>query len=138
MIVLLQIFSCFFLTGLIWVIQLVHYPSFLFVREERFQTFGRFHSWRISCIVMPLMIVELLSAIALVWSSPEVFWIVNLILVMSVWTFTFVLSVPRHQRLAQGFSLIEIESLILTNWPRTIVWSLRSCGLAIWLLPKLQ
>lgn len=36
-----------FLCGLIWVIQLVHYPSFHFVEDSRFIDFQAFHTQRI-------------------------------------------------------------------------------------------
>ncbi len=33
-------FSSFFMTGLIWMVQLVHYPSFHFVSEENLPAFN--------------------------------------------------------------------------------------------------
>ena len=50
------------LVGLIWTIQLVHYPSFSFVAEDHFLEFHRHHTRSITWVVMPLMLVELALA----------------------------------------------------------------------------
>ena len=49
------------MTGLIWTIQLVHYPTFDHVADDHFADFAKFHASRISLIVLPAMIVELLQ-----------------------------------------------------------------------------
>ena len=119
-------FCCYFLTGLIWVIQLVHYPSFNFAQKDNFSTFMNFHQMRISLIVVPIMILELLLAVFLVYiKSSSLSWI-NLILLLGIWLSTFILSVPKHANLTGGFSQEMVHSLVNTNWPRTILWSLRS------------
>ena len=49
---------------------------------------------------------------------------------------TFVISVPRHNLLAAGFDAAVIDSLVATNWIRTIAWTARA-GLAAWFLARL-
>ena len=61
----LNVISAFLLTGVIWTIQLVHYPSFHFIDKLSFTNFHNFHERRISIIVMPLMLIELITSIAL-------------------------------------------------------------------------
>ena len=51
---------CLLLTGLIWTVQLVHYPSFQFIEKDSFVEFEKFHQRKISILVIPLMILEVL------------------------------------------------------------------------------
>ena len=115
------------LLGLIWTIQLVHYPSFRFVEENSFTSFEQFHTKSIAIIVMPLMLVEL----TLVTILPFIFgfedrYLISFLIVVLIWMSTFFLSVPCHERLSRGKDLVTIERLVLTNWPRTVLWSLKA------------
>jgi hypothetical protein len=56
-------------TGLIWTIQLVHYPSMKFVPEERFISFHNFHSKRISILAIPIMLIELITSFVLFYQN---------------------------------------------------------------------
>ncbi len=137
--ILFHTLCCLLLTGLIWTIQLVHYPSFKFIKPSAFKDFSSFHGARISIIVMPLMCIELLSSFLITYQNiyneaPSAILILNLIGVMLTWGSTFLLSVPIHTELHKnGYNLKKIRLLILTNWPRTILWTVRSIAL-IWLL----
>lgn len=134
-VVILHIFSTFFLTGLIWVIQLVHYPSFRFIDSDNFIAFEKFHTSRISFIVMPLMFTELFSGFYLVFNniSPHLLKY-NFTLVLIIWLSTFFLSVPLHSKLSEGKNIQVISKLTLTNWPRTILWSTRTIVILLLLL----
>jgi uncharacterized membrane protein len=126
-----HILSCAFMTGLIWLIQLVHYPAFKYASQNDFLNFHTFHSQRISMIVMPVMVIELLTGALLFWQSTQPIIIINMILLLLIWLSTFFLSVPLHNKLAQGFCDKTSSQLVLTNWPRTIFWTLRSLLLSI-------
>ena len=82
------------------------------------------------------MLVEAASAIwiALERPSPPAWFGVALLAV--VWGATFLVSVPRHNLLAAGFDAAVIDSLVATNWIRTIAWTARA-GLAAWFLARL-
>lgn len=121
-----HIFSCFFMTGLIWLIQLVSYPSFLFVEEKRFLEFHHFHSSRISLIVSPVMSIELISAAGLALFMGGWLWWTNAVGVVLIWLSTAFLSVPLHGQLGLGKDINLIRKLVQTNWPRTVLWSVRS------------
>lgn len=125
---------CCFLTGLIWLIQLVHYPSFRFVNASEFSAFHRFHSFYITFIVGPAMGLELLTGILLVQKNDTPFLTLNLGLILGIWIFTFFVSVPLHNRLEKSKSADLIQWLVLSNWPRTILWSLRSGALLLSLI----
>lgn len=116
----------FALFGLIWTIQLVHYPSFRFVEPSKFIAFEKFHSAKITLVVGPLMLIELVVSAGLVYLLGDFFSIINLVIVGVIWLSTLLLSIPRHNKLLIGKDDEVIESLILTNWPRTVLWSLKS------------
>ena len=125
----LHFISTIFMTGVIWIVQLVHYPAFHFVEEKKFVEFEKFHTFNISLIVLPMMIIELLSGILLI----SLYWgfyfkatfISNLIILFITWLITFSISVPLHDKLGKGKDFKLINQLTQTNWVRTIAWSLR-------------
>ena len=131
---LVQTASCLFMAGVIWVIQLVHYPAFPFIAKDQFPAFHAFHSVRISWIVGPVMGVELVSAALLCLAFPHsLLWWSNMTGVLLIWASTIFLSVPRHNALALGFSS-EADTLVHTKWPRTVLWTIRSLVLSLaWL-----
>ncbi len=67
---LTQVFSTWFLVGLIWTIQVVHYPLFGAVGADRFVSYEAAHSRLITLVVAPMMFVELAGSVALVMSRP--------------------------------------------------------------------
>lgn len=124
-----HVFSCFALTGLIWTIQLVHYPAFHFVDSARFTEFHGFHSFRITLIVMPLMAIEAGTALFLALERNTPAWWANLAGVAAIWALTAFVSVPIHGGLAAGAAPALIARLVATNWPRTLLWSVRAVAL---------
>lgn len=103
---------------LIWLIQILHYPAFHYVDRTTFPQFAKFHSSRISMIVIPLMFLELGLAIY----NPRV---LILTLVTGIWLSTFLLQVPCHNKLSVGHDPRIVDRLISTNWIRTVLWSLK-------------
>lgn len=123
-----------FLCGLIWLVQLVHYPSFHFADEARFKEFHTFHSQRISIIVIPVMIIELITSGVLWWNYPASnLYSIGFYLVILIWASTAIFSVPTHNKLQDGKNTTVINSLVNTNWIRTILWTLKAL-LVIYLL----
>ena len=123
---LLSLFSGWFLTGLIWTIQVVHYPSFSRVGEFSFAEFHRFHTSSISLIVIPLMLVELVSSVLLAVMTPEYRFLFVVACVLVIWVSTFILSVPSHNELSAGFVQSAYTKLVQTNWIRTVLWTIKS------------
>ncbi len=123
-----------YLTGLIWTIQVVHYPLFEMADRANFSAFEAAHSLRISGIVLVPMLLELvLSGLFLGSSLKEVpFWCpwVCAVLVGVVWLSTFFLQVPQHSILSAGFNAQAHQILVSSNWIRTIAWSVKTCLLA--------
>ncbi|MCB2378684.1 hypothetical protein LGH70_13870 [Hymenobacter sp. BT635] len=126
-----------YLTGVIWTVQLVHYPGFAQVPAAGFGAFHQAHLRRMGWVVLAPMVAELLLATGLGWAGREVlgaagWW--SLVLVVGIWAATFFVSVPFHNRLGQeGYNYVAIDGLVRTNWLRTLAWTLRLLLLG-WLL----
>ena len=123
-----QLIVTAFLCGLIWTVQVVHYPSFHYVAEKDFSTFHDFHSRRITYVVMLPMIFELLTALISFVHTPSAMALSNAALAVVLWAVTFFISVPLHNKLAHQRNEATIDRLVRTNWLRTLLWS---CKLAL-------
>jgi hypothetical protein len=129
-ILILQIASTLFMTGVIWVVQLVQYPFFSHFSADGFTKYHDAYRFWITPVVAPPMIVELVTSILLLLYPPanidsKLGWL-GLILTLIVWASTFFLQVPLHEKLAQGFDPQTHAALVNTNWIRTLAWSLRA------------
>lgn len=113
------------MTGAIWVIQIVHYPTFNFVADARFQSFHQFHSKQITWIVAPMMVLELMSGLVLSFLVQGI-WIFQFILILLIWLATFFISVPLHNKLGIQRDENVNSKLVVTNWIRTLLWTLRT------------
>ena len=132
-----QALASFGMFGLIWLIQLAHYPLQIHVPTERFIAYQASHMFRVTFIVGPLMLIELIAAVWLVQLPLQgmmllAAWIgVGLIII--IWLSTAVLQIPCHFKLERGKDDAVIARLVLTNWVRTIAWTGRA-GIAVWML----
>lgn len=127
---LVHVVSTLFMFGLIWVVQLVHYPLMRYVELRDFPAFEQAHQRRITFLVGPGMLLELISGVALLAFVPpgvSAIWIwigAGLIGVNLVSTAT--LQAPYHHQLSRGFDPRIWRLLVQTNWIRTVAWSLRA------------
>lgn len=132
-----QLFATLYMTGLIWFVQLVHYPMFANVPAEVFVEYERVHQARTTWAVGPAMLLELGTAIALLWVRPPgvplwVAW-VGLALLLLVDGSTAVFFGPQHGRLSAGFDAQLHRQLVDWNWLRTAGWTARGV-LLLWAL----
>jgi hypothetical protein len=123
------------LAGLIWTVQLVHYPLFAGVGAEGFAAYEAAHQTRITWLVGPLMLVELGAAVVLAAGlGPEGVpgWMIwtGLALLGVIWSSTALVQVPLHRVLGDGFEASAHARLVATNWVRTAAWTARA-GLAL-------
>ena len=127
----------FIALGLIWTIQLVHYPSMKYIPKDRFPEYHNFHSIRISILAIPLMFAELVTSIILLYqnlnNAIQTIFIVNLILVLLIWLSTFLIQVPLHNVLSKEKNTEKLSKLIFSNWIRTILWTARSILMILFL-----
>ncbi|MFK7800932.1 MAG: hypothetical protein AB8G95_04820 [Anaerolineae bacterium] len=127
--------STIFMCGVIWIVQLVHYPLFAKVGSELFREYHGDHNTLISLVVVPAMLIELGASAFFIFDRPESVtsveaWI-GLGLVLLAWGSTFFLSVPAHNLLVGGFDAQAHSTLVQTNWVRTFAWTAHSIVLLL-------
>ena len=129
---LAQLASTLAMFGLIWFVQVVHYPLFAAVGPEHFPAYEAAHANRTTYVVAPLMLLELGTALALLLPSlrpasvsRESAWL-GAALVGLIWASTAFVQVPLHNRLHAGYSAEVIGRLVTTNWVRTAAWTWRA------------
>ncbi len=115
------------MTGVIWVIQIVHYPSFHFIEKELYTAFQKFHMNKISIIVIPIMLAELITGMMLFLdrSSKSPFLIISFVILVLIWLITGVFFSKAHNELIAGYQELVINQLVAMNWIRTLLWTLR-------------
>lgn len=128
------------MTGVIWIVQIVHYPLFSRVGADFFRTYAQDHNVLITYVVLPPMLIEAATALLLILVRPPqlptwVAW-VGFVLVGIIWLSTFFLQVPHHTVLLGAFDDEAYRLLVSTNWVRTVGWTVRS-GLMLWVVWRL-
>ena len=119
------------MTGLVWFVQVVHYPLLGSVDQSDALLVHRFHVHRSGLIIAPLMLLELGTAVALLpmldGRIGALAWL-GIVLLVLIWASTFVVQVPLHRRLTTETDSRNsyVRSLIRTNWFRTGGWTLRT------------
>ena len=131
MLELINLLNTWFLIGLIWIVQIVHYPSFRFFDEKNFLPAHHFHTQSIVKIVGPTMLSELLLGGFLVYQTQlQIDYLLPFLALVGIWASTLLFQIPLHAKLGERFEQKDIEKLIATNWIRTILWTLKGLWLA--------
>ncbi|MFT5355333.1 MAG: hypothetical protein ACI9KE_002552 [Polyangiales bacterium] len=125
MLILAHTTSTIAMCAVIWFVQLVHYPLFARVGPSAFKQYETEHVRRITWIVAPLMLIELVSSGWLVARDSSPANIAGLALVGVIWASTLLVQVPLHTRLSEGFDEKNVQRLVRSNWIRTLAWSAR-------------
>lgn len=120
-----QIVIDFGLLVLIWMVQLVVYPSFLFFDPPGLRRWHAKYTVMITIIVLPLMFGQVVFHAVGIWEAISTPQVIQVVLIVGAWGVTFFRAVPLHRRIDLGQNTSEtIKSLIRWNWSRTILWSL--------------
>ena len=114
-----------FMVGVIWFVQVVHYPLFSGVGDAGFSAYERQHARRTGWVVGAPMLVELATAVAAAWCVGGTIAFAGLALLAAIWASTGLWQVPAHRRLEAGFDAAVHRRLVTTNWLRTVAWSAR-------------
>jgi len=128
LVVLAHLVSTLVLVGIIWTVQLVHYPLMALVPPDRFVAYESAHAPRMAAVVMlPWSVQGVTTAWLLV--APPVGVPFTLVLAAAVAAsvpvlVTIAASVPAHTRLASGFDAGVHRRLVTTNWLRTAAWTM--------------
>lgn len=128
------------MVGLIWFVQVVHYPLFAGVGESVYKAYQLEHMRLTTFVVLPVMLLEFATAAPLVFLPTErlpwMFFVANASLLGFIWLSTFFIQVPVHEQLVGGLNTDLVHKLVFGNWIRTVLWSVRGLMLvwAIWYL----
>ncbi len=125
MIHLTKLLSDFGLVVLIWMVQIIIYPSFHYYAAKDLFIWHSKYTNLITFIVLPLMFIQLGTTGFLTFKSGSTLHIVQLVLIVGIWLSTFAQAVPLHNKIALDVDLSRsISQLVKVNWIRTILWSL--------------
>ncbi len=129
-ILLVNAAATWFMCGVIWFVQLVHYPLFREYARDGFAAAMLAHQKRTGWVVAPAMFAELITALLLlVFPPPGVpVWMPWIgVALVGVWAIsTAWVQIPLHEKLtAGGFAEETHRRLVMSNWVRTAAWSAR-------------
>jgi hypothetical protein len=132
-----QVVSTLWLAGMIWTIQVVHYPLFDLVGRDGFSAYEAAHSTRISLLLLGPWAVQGITTAWILLSRPVgvPWWMVLAAAALAASTVlvTVLVSVPQHEVLSGGFDAAAHATLVSTNWWRTLAWTGHAV-LAVWML----
>jgi hypothetical protein len=130
------------MAGVIWFVQWVHYPLLAKVPVDRAVETATEHQRRTGQVLAIPMAVEGFTTLGLLIIRPEsvqIFWpwFGAVLLAVALGSTVFV-SVPLHAKMATNPTADVGRRLVVTNWPRTIAWSLRAVVCFVMILQVLQ
>jgi hypothetical protein len=109
---------------ILWLVQLVIYPSFLTCDLTKLVEWHRAYTRRVAWVIIPVMLTQLPLVAWLTWQQPDAANLGALGALSVCWILTFAVSVPLHRKIDAGeTSARTVGRLIRTNWPRTLLWS---------------
>lgn len=116
------------MVGLIWFVQLVHYPLMELVPETHARKYAAEHQLLTTRVVAPVMLVELASVVWTFFCTHPggefpALRAVGAGLLALVWASTFLVQVPLHRTLLLNPNSRTRSVLIRTNWIRTTAWT---------------
>ncbi len=127
-VLLVHVAATWSMVGVIWFVQLVHYPLFRAVGRSEFVVYEDQHTRRTGWLVGVLMPIEALTGLALVidpTSSSGLGPLIGLLLIGAIWATTLAVQVPLHRSLSRGYDDALLMRLVRSNWIRTGLWSAR-------------
>ncbi len=130
------------MVGMIWTIQLVHYPLFADVGPDSYVAFQAEHVDRIGPFLLVPWLLEGLTLLGVLWlaflgdrrdlRAPAAFGAVAMAVVLVISGFW---SAPAHGDLADGFDAAVHDRLMTANLVRSFAWTI--CGAAAtWVLAR--
>jgi len=109
---------------LIWIVQLIIYPSFNYYEKSNLIKWHRQYTVRIGVIVMPLMIGQIAISLIRIFAIFTFHNFLDLILIIGVWLSTFLQFVPMHKSIENGIVCEKLKNnLISFNWIRVVLWT---------------
>ncbi len=124
-----QLAATWTMVGIIWFVQVVHYPLFARVDGPGSADYAVENQRRTTWVVGLPMAVEGVTALWLFAAPPDglgrALPLVGLVLLALVLGSTVLVQVPAHARLADGHDPSVVRRLVTGNWVRTAGWTAR-------------
>jgi hypothetical protein len=138
-VLLANLAATFVMVGIIWFVQIVHYPLFSGVGPANFPAYSGAHARLTGLVVGPPMLAEAATTLVLFLGPPAgvPVWLAatGLALLAVIWLSTALLQAPRHRKLGVGFDAASHRFLVSSNWLRTACWSARGL-VVLWMAAK--
>ena len=117
-----------FMVGLIWFVQVVHYPLFDRISGDASIQYAAEHQRRTAWVVGLPMLVEGITTLWLFFDpiNGRLLPLLGGLVLMKIHLSTIFLQVPLHKKLSQGYEREVVRKLVATNWVRTIGWTIRA------------
>lgn len=129
----LLLLTCFaatwWMTGLAWFVQVVHYPLFKHVGEERFAEYHAQHVRLTMPVVLVPMTLELILSILLAvtaYGQNPLLDTAGAACAVFIWAITWFRQLPDHEQLSSGFEAQVHARLLRGNAVRTWAWSVHA------------
>ena len=114
----------FGLVVLIWMVQLVVYPSFKYFPPNALLQWHRSYTSAMTVVVLPLMLAQVLLHGWRLYGDVSLNHVCMMLLVISTWVTTFTIFVPLHNMITANEDLpVTLSKLVTYNWIRTVTWS---------------
>ena len=124
---LVHLITTAMMVSIIWLVQILHYPTFLYIDNERYTEFQNFHMKNISFVIIPLMLLEFLTGFFLLFFVGEIdfYFSISFSLLVLIWLITALFFSKYHSALSNKYERGIILKLIRLNWVRTFFWTAR-------------
>ncbi len=124
---LIHLIATAMMVSIIWIIQILHYPTFLFVDKKHYTEFQIFHMKNISYLIIPIMLLELFTGLYILLYNNMInfYFSASFGLLILIWLITALFFSKFHSELSKKYNRDTILKLIRLNWIRTFFWTLR-------------
>ena len=113
------------MVGIIWMVQVVHYPLMAFTGPEHAPRYQQLHVRRMAWLVTPIMIVEATCSVWLFLNMEGWLFSTGIALLAGIWLVTLMVSVPSHNVLVERFDSSIHRRLVSSNALRAALWTSR-------------
>ena len=121
--------TTWFMVGLIWTIQVVHYPSFVDVGPDEYVDFQAAHVDRIGVLLAVPWALEGLSTVGLILLARSRREMVTVAVAAAAGAAVLLISglasAPAHSELADGFDIAVHDRLMVWNLVRALLWTIK-------------
>ncbi len=126
-----------YMSGMIWSMQILEYPLFALVGPKEFPAYHRRHNRGLPLLVILPSLAAFASAVVVIFTRPArlPLWasIVVAVLDLFIIIATAVREAPLHAQLdREGYSATLIRQLVQGNWMRTALWTVNALFLLVW------